>query len=259
MQRPTLIMIHGYRGTHHGLSLIANELKDFNLIIPDLPGFAAGETLAEYTLDTYVEWLHSFIQKQNLAEPPFLLGHSFGSIVTATYAARYPDTIKKLILVNPIGAPALEGPRAIMSKLAQGYYWVGSKLPRAAAHQWLASDVIVWFMSELMTKSKNKTVRKYVLQQHKQHFSSYHSPKSASDGFTVSISHSVRDVAADISVPTLLIAGEKDDITSVAQQEIVQQLFPNASLKVIKKVGHLTHYETPKQVAELTQAFITSK
>lgn len=258
MQKPTLILIHGYRGTHHGLSLIAEQLDGFETIIPDLPGFAEGEALDEYTLDSYVAWLHDFIEKQQLSEMPFLLGHSFGSIITATYAARYPETIQKLILVNPIGAPALEGPRGFISKLAAFYYWAGSKLPRRLAQHWLASDVIVWFMSELMTKSKDKALRAYVLDQHRRYFSLFHSPKSVSDGFVVSISHSVRDVAADITVPTLLIAGEKDDITSVKQQEFVRDLFPNAQLKVIQKVGHLTHYETPQEVAKLTQAFITS-
>lgn len=258
MPKPTLILIHGYRGTHHGLSLIAEHLDGLETITPDLPGFAEGDRLDEYTLDSYVSWLHAFIQKQNLTEAPFLLGHSFGSIITATYAARYPETIKKLILVNPIGAPALEGPRGILSKLAAFYYWTGSKLPKKIAQQWLASDLVVWFMSELMTKSKDKTMRAYVLDQHRKYFSLFHSPKSVSDGFIVSISHSVRDVATDISVPTLLIAGAEDDITSVKQQEIVRDLFPNARLEVIEKVGHLTHYETPKQVAELTQAFITS-
>ena len=121
--KPTIIMIHGFRGTHHGLARIAEELGDhYHLIIPDIPGFGEGETLDAYTLDNYVMWLHRFITRQKLNQPPILLGHSFGSIVTAAYAAHYPETIQKLILVNPIGAPALEGPKAIMTKLAVFYY-----------------------------------------------------------------------------------------------------------------------------------------
>lgn len=56
------------------------------------------------------------------------MGHSFGSIVCAAYAAKYPKTISRLILVNPIGAPALEGPNKFMTKLAVMYYKIGAKL-----------------------------------------------------------------------------------------------------------------------------------
>ena len=76
-------MIHGFRGTHHGLLLIAKYLKGFNIIIPDLPGFGRGAKLKKYDLDSYVEWLHAYIQKQKLSRPPVLMGHSFGSIICA--------------------------------------------------------------------------------------------------------------------------------------------------------------------------------
>lgn len=238
------------------MQLIADNLQDFAVIIPDLPGFAAGEQLKAYTLDAYVGWLKKFITEQKLTTPPILLGHSFGSIISAAYAAKYPDTIKKLILVNPIGAPALEGPRAIMSQLAVFYYWVGKKLPDSLAEKWLASHLIVMVMSTTMAKTKDKKLRAYIHDQHRQYFSLFHSAESVAGGFQTSISHSVRDVAQDIQTPTLLIAGEKDDITPLKKQEELEKLFPHATLKVVKNVGHLTHYETPEQVANFIQAFI---
>jgi pimeloyl-ACP methyl ester carboxylesterase len=66
----------------------------------------------------------------------------------------------------------------------------------------------------------------------------------------------VRDVAANITVPTLLIVGEKDDITPLAKQKELLKLFPDAELKVIKDVGHLTHYETPDQISSFVLGFI---
>jgi len=257
MATRTIILIHGFRGTHHGLSLIADHLKDFNIIIPDLPGFGEGDRLATHDLDSYVAWLHDFIKAQNLATPPVLLGHSFGSIVSAAYAKKYPKTIEKLILVNPIGAPALEGPKAIMSKLAVFYYWVGTKLPGGIAQKWLASNLIVMVMSVTMAKTKDKKLRAFIHDQHRQYFSLFHTSKSVAEGFSTSVSNSVRDVAKDIATPTLLIAGAKDDITPLEKQKELVQLFPHAELKVIDNVGHLTHYETPDQIAAYIQGFIT--
>lgn len=259
MTKPAIIMIHGFRGTHHGLGLIASHLKDVSLHIPDLPGFAEGDMLHTYDLDAYVEWLHGYVLALNLKTPPFLLGHSFGSIVCAAYAARYPDTIEKLILVNPIGAPALEGPRSVLTKLAIFYYWLGKYLPRPLAHAWLSSTASVMIMSTVMAKTKDKTLRRYIHNQHRRYFSLFHSPKSVYEGFVTSVSNTVKDVATSIALPTLLIAGERDDITTVEQQKILHEQFPNAKLEIIAAVGHLTHYETPKEVADFVQAFIKSE
>jgi pimeloyl-ACP methyl ester carboxylesterase len=254
--KPILIMIHGFRGTHHGLQLISDYLSDYDVIIPDLPGFSEGEKLASYDLDSYVSWLDSFINHQNLKTPPVLLGHSFGSIITAAYAAKYPKTIKKLILVNPIGAPALEGPRAILTNLAVFYYWVGRKLPAKLAHKWLAAKLVVRVVTVSMTKTRDKTLRTFIHNQHFQYFSLFHDAKSLSESFTTSVSNNVREFAAHVKVPTLLIAGAKDDITPLYKQKELVALFPEAQLHVIESVGHLTHYETPEEVAAAIKRFI---
>lgn len=251
-------MIHGFRGTHHGLLLIANYLKGNRLVIPDLPGFGKGEKMETYDLDNYVLWLHRYIKALQLKEPPILLGHSFGSIISAAYAEKYPKTIKRLILVNPIGSPALEGPNRIMTKLAVLYYKTGTKLPEKYAYKWLAAQPIVKVMSVTMTKTHDKQLRSFIHQQHRQHFSRFHSAQSVLEGFNTSISHSVKDFATNIPVPTLLIAGSLDDITPLGDQYALVKKFPKASLKVINDVGHLTHYETPDVVAKYVQAFIKS-
>ena len=258
MSKRALIMIHGFRGTHHGLALIAKELGAVQTIVPDLPGFGEGDMLHHYDLDSYVEWLHGFMLSQKLTRAPDLLGHSFGSIVCAAYAAKYPKTIRRMVLVNPIGAPALEGPRGILSELAVVYYWIGKHLPARLGRAWLSSWASVMLMSVVMAKTKSKRLRKFIHRQHLTYFSRFDSPKSVYDGFITSISHSVRDMAKDISTKTLLIAGDKDDITPLDKQEELVKLFPDAELAVIDNVGHLTHYETPKKVAQLVQAFIKS-
>jgi pimeloyl-ACP methyl ester carboxylesterase len=248
--KQTIIMIHGFRGTHHGLDLIAKSLNNFTVVVPDLPGFGDSKPLETHDLASYVRWLHGFIENKKFKQPPLLLGHSFGSIICAAYASAYPQTIDRLILVNPIGAPALEGPKAILTKLAIFYYWLGRKLPVTLAKPWLASKAIVMVMSTTMAKTKNKTLRRYIHNQHLHYFSRFYSPESVSEAFITSVTHNVREFAADITVPTLLVAGELDDITPLDKQRTLRMLFPNATLKIIKGVGHLTHYETPQEVAE---------
>lgn len=254
-----IVLVHGFRGTHHGLTRIVEALSErFICHVPDLPGFGDGERRAQLGIDDYVEWLHGYIDSLGLESPPVLLGHSFGSIVSSHYAARYASTIDQLVLVNPIGAPALEGPRKLLTQLAVFYYWVGSKLPRRLAHAWLSSKLVVMIMSTAMTKTRDKTLRAWIHRQHLTYFSRFHDASSLLQAFKTSVEYSVRDVAAAIPSPTLLVAGERDDITPLEKQRELQTLFTNAQLIVIPEVGHLTHYETPGEVARAIEQFIPS-
>lgn len=258
----TIVMIHGFRGTHHGLDLIARELetRGYHVLVPDLPGFGEAKKLdTEHSLDAYVDWLRTYIAGLPLAQPPVLLGHSFGSIVTSAYAAKYPETITKLILENPIAAPALEGPRGALTKLAQAYYWIGKVAPERIAKPWLSTKISTMVMSITMAKTRDKATRTYIHQQHLAHFSTFADAQSLQEAFNTSVSHAVRDVAGQIPHKTLLIGAEKDDITSVAQQKELSTLFGNAQLHIISGVGHLTHYETPTAVADLVDDFVKSE
>ncbi len=254
---PVVVMIHGFRGTHHGLELIAKNLPKYRVIIPDLPGFGETEPLKKvHSMENFVKWLENFINDMHLEKPPFLLGHSFGSIVTANFAASNPKSISKLILVNPIGAPALSGPKAAMTKLASFYYWLGSIMPAKLAVRWLSAKSIVMIMSITLAKTRDKKTRKFIHKQHLLHFSTFANSKSLLEAYETSINHNVRESAQNIFVPTLLITGDRDDITPLDKQFELAELFPDAKIKVIKAVGHLTHYEKPGEVAGYIKEFL---
>ena len=257
LRSPVIVMIHGFRGTHHGLELIAKNLQQYQVIIPDIPGFGETKPLDDkHSLDNYVKWLHEFITELQLDKPPVLLGHSFGSIITSNFAAKYPDTISKLILENPIGAPALSGPRSILTKFALMYYWLGSMLPEPIGTRLLSSKLVVKIMSKTMTKTRVKKTQKFIDSEHLQHFSTFANKRVVNEAFITSIENNVRSAAPLIKIPTLLIVGDKDDITPIEKQRELFDMFSNASFVVIKNVGHLTHYETPEQVASAIISFL---
>ena len=255
----TLVFIHGYRGNHHGLEAIAGALPDFNIVIPDLPGFGASAPFArEHSVDAYVGWLNAFLAhvnvEQKLSSKPVLVGHSFGSIISAACAAQ-TSAISHLVLINPVSAPALEGPKAALTQLVKLMFWLSGALPLKTGLAMLKSWPMVRGMSIVMTKSWNRQLRQWVHAQHDANFNDFANRRVAIEGYNASISHNVGNYAPAFKVPTTLIIGAKDDITSVKQQEAMAATIPaHWSLTNLRGVGHLTHYEKPFEVAAAIRA-----
>ena len=251
----TLIAVHGFRGEHHGLEPVVAHLPGIRVISPDLPGFGETPPLPGVTHDlaAYVGWLREFVDA--VAPGAVILGHSFGSIVVSAAVAEGMPT-PLVILVNPIGAPALEGPRGVLTRLAIFYYWAGARLPARLGDALLRNKVIVRVMSVSMAKTKDPELRAFIHDQHDTYFSRFADRDMLRDAFVTSVSHDVSEFAERISQPTLLVAAERDDITPIEAERTLATLFPHAELVEIPDVGHLIHYETPAVAAAAIRRFL---
>ncbi|MBW9120741.1 alpha/beta hydrolase [Microbacterium trichothecenolyticum] len=251
----TIVAVHGFRGEHHGLEPVVAHLPGVRVISPDLPGF--GETPPvpgrTHDLELYADWLRAFAAA--VAPAPVILGHSFGSIVVSAAVADGLET-PRVILVNPIGAPALEGPRGILTRLAVFYYWAGAKLPKSLGEALLRNGLIVRVMSVSMAKTKDSGIRRFVHDQHDTYFSRFADRDVLHDAFVASVSNDVRAFAPRIAQPTLLVAAVKDDITPIEAERELATMFPHADLVEIPDVGHLIHYETPAAAADAITRFL---
>jgi len=254
----TIVMVHGYRGNHRGLEAIAGALDEFRILIPDLPGFGeSGSFESEHSVAAYSKWLKLFLEMLGISESAHLVGHSFGTLILAEYANNHKAP--SITLINPVSAPALNGPRSIMTKLATGFYKLAEGMPDKAAGKLLRTNVAVQLMSSVMAKTKDRKLRRWIHQQHLSNFSDFESVKVATEGYRASISSSVASYAGNITSPVLFIAAELDDITSIEQQRTAVRAFSNAIIYEIEQVGHLVHYEAPQQAADQIAKFISDK
>ncbi|MFP5366904.1 MAG: alpha/beta fold hydrolase [Actinomycetes bacterium] len=254
----TILVIHGFRGDHHGLLRVADQLPEMRIIMPDLPGFGDSDafTSGTHSVERYGAFIARFMAALGLGPDTVLLGHSFGSIIASHFVAGHPGAVNPLILVNPIAAPALEGPKGLMTRLAILYYRLSARLPRPAGLALLRSPLIVRVMSETMAKTGDRDLRRFIHGQHHAYFSAFASRESLLESFTASVSSHVAEVAARLTLPVLLIAGEKDEIATLPDQRRLAALLPDGELKVIPGVGHLIHYETPEPAATFIRSFL---
>jgi len=271
-----VLLVHGFRGDHHGLEIIANYLlkliPNVSIISPDLPGFGRSADLPESapgedSIDAYVAWLQDFVERTNpLGLPLHVVGHSFGSIVTSAFAAAHPASLALLSLINPISEPALEGSQRVASRLASLYYRAGAALPEKIGYPLLRSQLITRASSEVMMRTKDRAMRRFINGQHAAYFGSFGSRRGVLSAYEASITHTAAEYAAAIRVPVQMLVAEDDDLGTpetarAMYATLTSRDLPATStgarerLDMIPEVGHLIHYETPHLAAELIADF----
>ncbi len=253
----TIVAVHGFRGDHHGLERIAARLPELRIVSPDLPGFGASGTLpGGHTVRAYADWLIAFAAATAVPRRPFtILGHSFGTIVVAAALDRglAPD---RVVLVNPIATPAMRGPKALGAAITLAWYRAAKALPERTGRAFLAATPLVDLMSLLTTTARDRELRRWIREEHRRWFSGFATRDSLVEGFDASISDHVAAHAGAFTVPTLLIAADRDQITSVADNAALHAAIPGSELVMLHDVGHLIHYERPDEAAEAIRIFL---
>ena len=249
----TIVLVHGFRGTHHGLLSLVGAMPEVRFIAPDLPGFGESTPLpAGHSLDAYAAWLEAFLAEADADGRAVVLGHSFGSLVVARRVAGVGA--RRVVLVNPIAANALEGPERVLTGAAIAFYRAGAALPAPVGRALLASPLITRVMSEVMATTRDRALRAWIHDQHRQHFSEFASRSSLAEAFAASVSDDVLAHAAEFAPGTVLVVGESDAIAPLAASLRLAAAIPGSTLHIVGGVGHLIHYEAPLALARILRA-----
>ena len=253
----TLLLVHGYRGDHHGLEPVIALLPGIRFISPDLPGFGASTpmTQAPHSIAGYERWLTEFARAVQLPADTILFGHSFGSMITS-HAVADGFAAPALILLNPISADPRTAAGVGITRLTRAYYGLARHLPTAIGRRLLGNWLVVQFMSMSLVTTDDKQLRRWVHEEHHRYFNGFSDPKTVAEAFDASLSTEVGKAAPSVNVPVLMIAGEVDRIAPLSGQLATVGLFPDARLVVLPTVGHLIHYEAAQGAADAIRAFV---
>jgi 2-hydroxy-6-oxonona-2,4-dienedioate hydrolase len=102
-----LLLLHGGSGSwnHWVRNISALVVTGRTVVVPDMPGF--GESASPpvgQDADALPPWLERGLVTLVGGTPCDVVGFSFGALVSGFFTARYPDRVRRLVLV---GAPAL--------------------------------------------------------------------------------------------------------------------------------------------------------
>jgi pimeloyl-ACP methyl ester carboxylesterase len=263
-QQMPLVMVHGFRGTHHGLLEIVEEILKLDaergvrrqIFVPDLANFGESEPFRDevHSAESYageVAALIDEIRKKTGAAKVDLFGHSFGTLIAARVAQHEQELVRRLVLASPIAMPALSHMNAKASHL---YFKVGELLPGRAANAWLRAKFAIKVMNS--TSVRNRTLRPEILVKHLAHFSDFHNYRKMLESYESASHDDILSIAGEITQKTLVISGDEDTIAPTKEARELAERIPHAEFKEIPKVGHIIHHETPAAVAELMTSFL---
>ena len=255
-QAETLVLVHGYRGDHHGLESFAGGLTNYNVISPDLPGFGTSDPMkVEHSLDSYSTWFKAFLEKLEL-KSPLVVGHSFGTLVVSSTEAKL-GLFSKIVLVNPVAGGRIVGMSKVLLEFVKFYYWLAHVVPEFVGNKMTKTYLLVDSMSAYTTKTKDKELRKWIKQQHRSHFNSFANSQVVWEAYLASTENVVVPFLKEVHKPVLLVAAERDEITPVSAVYDLAKTMDNAQVHEVKGCGHLVHYEAAAEAVEVINEFFS--
>ena len=218
---PTLLMIHGAGGNAQVWRNQVHLLKSsLNTLAIDLPGHGKTAGSAKTTLDGYVPWLMETLEA--FPEPPFLMGHSMGGAIVQEAAFKSPALMKGIILAAT--GPRLGVAPALLDGLLNNFENIIDTIMDYA----YAPEVNPRFVTEgaaLMREAGSVIV---------------HGDFMACNQFDM------RDRIAQIALPTLILCGEKDQLTPPALSEKLGGEIRGSRCEIVPSAGHMVMIESPK-------------
>jgi len=149
---PTILLEAGLMSTVLSWSDLQRELSlSFRVVSYDRAGLGWSDLgPMPRTADRIVDELHAMLERAAIPPPYVLVGHSFGGLTMPLFAARYPEEVAGMVLVDPVVPAEWNPPSEHDRKLTR----IGATVCRRAA--FLARIGLIRFVAFLLTTSAKK-------------------------------------------------------------------------------------------------------
>jgi len=240
----TLLLVHGFPLDHRMWQAQLDDLSDAcRVIAPDLRGFGesgpAGETL---TMEQLADDLAGLLDALQISEPVVLCGLSMGGYVAWQFVRRYRERLAGLILCDTRAVGDTAEARANRLKMADEVQQRGTKFVAEAMLPKLFSPHTAEHVPEALEYADETIL--------------------ATDARTIAAAQrgmaARPDVTAELpsyDVPALVVVGQYDEISPVAEMRTIADALPNAELVVVPDAGHMAPLENPSAVHSAIRGF----
>ena len=245
-----VLLIHGFgESTYTWRKVIPGLAADYRVIALDLYGF--GYTERPHDRESYTREGQALLILDVLdalgVDRAHFVGHSYGGALTLYIAARYPERIRSMVLVDSAAPTYPQDRRSpfarsklLDSLLARTYALRPGSLRRALRNSlWddslVTPELVTSYLERL--KIEGATDAFYGL-----------TAPSPPDGVTVDL--------GTLEIPAFVVWGTEDRIIAIAEGREAARRLPLAEFAAIEKSGHLPMEDQPEELVTLVKAFL---
>jgi pimeloyl-ACP methyl ester carboxylesterase len=248
---PAVLLLHGMfvdRRTWQGvMQTLADELR---LVAPDLPGFGESEkpppNRFPYGLEAFADAVAGLYAGLRLGRVA-VVGHGLGGAVALTLAARHPELVSRLVLVDTLCYETKLDPRLRLALLPLVGSFVFKQL-------WGRSTFRSFFRSQLL--APRSTVPSWRIDDYYETFNAPAARGSALATWRATIdTRSVVAKTARIQAPTIVVWGRQDRMIPAGYGQRLAREIRGAGFELLD-AGHSPQEECPQALAVSIKRFI---
>ena len=234
-----IILLHGFLSSSKmwADNYVPDLRKRYKVYAIDVRGHGnSNKVKVGCNLQQMTDDIYRFVILKDIDEC-ILVGMSMGGAIAIQFAINFPDKIKSLILMNP-------GPGTLFSK---GFFFISPILAFVSQKKYLLKSL---FKSVLMNRLPRENLSEFVddaASVSKETWLQYLHPDNKIHDF---------ERLKSLTIPTLVIIGEKDKAILLEFQEDVAATIPKAVKVVMNNEGHAVVIENPKKVLSEINSFL---
>ena len=253
--QPSLLILHGLLASAATFDHLASGLDpSLHILALDSPanGYSEGDMKIDTSTASLAGFVHDFIYALDL-DRPVVLGHSHGGLIAMRLTASHPELLRGLILISP--AHPFEGYRESMVQFyLRPFGRTAARLifPRIPARLYL-------FFFRQMPGTRDHfdmtSLEPYLHSLRRSDAAPY--ALKVLESWHDDMEQLSRDFDQQpITLPTLLLWGERDLVVPISTAPSLLKHLPKARFVKFPHVGHLPNEEAPAQTAAEIQHWI---
>lgn len=251
---PPVVLLHGLFMNHRTWDGVALDLqREFRLVAPDFPGFGESEkppaSRFPYDVQAFAEVVADLYAGLDLGRAQ-VVGHGLGGAVAITLAARHPELVSRLVLVDAL---CFDSPFDVRRRIALLPIVGGFVLKQL----WSRTTFRGFFRDVVLTGRATPPLEKI-----DRYYDAFNDPASRGSALaalraTVD-TRAVAALTARIAAPTLVVWGRGDRVFPAGLGQRLARQIRGAGFELMD-AGHAPHEELPAEFASIVARFFRAE
>lgn len=251
-----LILVHGLGGyAENWMYNVSVLAKHFKIYVLDLVGFGKSDKAeAPYTYDYFAKFVHDFMEKMHI-EKAHLIGHSLGGGIVLQFALKYPEKVKKLVIVASSGL----GKKASMIHRITSLPIIGKWITKPSRKGISRLYESMVYNKEVITEEMVELGYQMFALPGAQKV--YLSTTRAAINFFGQKQKAINPIRRNLQLidsPVMVIWGQQDKILPLSHAYIAKKQIKNVTTHLFDQCGHVPMVEHPEEFNIAVDQFLFS-